>query len=132
MGVLVDGRTKSCGGGGVVPVIPAGLVKCEKVPFTYNTPSPLTVIAVTSADAIIDTELVIETAFDDPAATLQLGTFADIDLILPTNHNNPTQVGSYGTQCNFYFTVPDSIILTISPGTSTQGSGYILLLMKTT
>ena len=90
------------------------------------------VVSVSPGDFIIDTELVIETAFDDASATLELGTFADTDLILTSSQNAPYQVGSYGTQCNFDFSVADSIILTLNPGTSTQGSGYILLITETT
>ena len=125
-----NGKPKKCGpcsgnGGG-------GTSDSEivQVNFAYDTPSPFTLTSVSAGDSIIDTELEIETEFDDPLAALQVGTFADLGLIIPTGFNNPQECGNYGNQENFSFTMSETVILTIAAGTSTQGSGRVTMLIK--
>ena len=114
-------------GGTITPV-----VEYIKFPFTYLSATPQTVYTLITGEMITDTELVIETGYDDPNATLALGVFADIQLIIAIKGNNPNKLGNYGNNENFEFLVDTAIILTLVPGASTQGSGYVLLEVKRT
>jgi len=100
------------------------------IPFAYNTASPLTIAAVVNGEAVIDSEIVIETPFDDVAAVLDLGTVASPSALIPAADNDPQNLGNYGSDENINFTGPETVRLTISPGASTQGSGYVLVILK--
>ena len=98
-----------------------------KVSFTFtNTPS-IIILSVVDGDCIVDSEIVIETPFDDPAATLSLGSVANNSLILSTIENRPTIADNYGNEENFKFAISEQIRLYINAGASTQGAGYILI-----
>ncbi len=98
-----------------------------KVQFTYTDGPSIIVLSVTDGDTIVDSEVVIETAFDDVAATISLGSVADSSLILSTTENLPSALGNYGNQNNFKFALNEQIRIYINPGTSTQGSGHVLI-----
>lgn len=97
------------------------------VPFQYNSTSPLVIDNIVAGQKVVNSEIEILTPFDDPGAVLRLGTFADDDLIMTEDMNNPQIVHLSVNHDNFEFLVNDSVILTISPGTSTQGSGKVNL-----
>lgn len=98
-----------------------------KVQFTFTDGPSLIILPVSDGVTVVDSEVVIETAFDDVAATLSLGSVADSSLILSTNENKPSDIGNYGNQENFKFAITEQIRLYINPGTSTQGSGHVLI-----
>lgn len=101
-----------------------------EVPFSYLSASPLKLSDILAGQSVANCEVVIEDEFNDPASSLKVGTYADDDLVLPEDHIDPLEQGSYGTEENFLFTVEDDLILTISPGTSTAGSGYVYFQVK--
>lgn len=101
-----------------------------KVNFQYDTPSPLTLFTVYSGNVIANFELTIIEPFDDLSATLLAGTLGDPSKILPANFNKPSKEALYGTEENFPFSSTETVILTINPGVSTKGSGYILSQVK--
>lgn len=112
-------------GGVVNPVV-------EKFPFTFLSATPQTVYTLLTGELITDTELVIETVYDDNAATLSVGVFADVELIIAIKGNDPQKLGNYGNNENFEFSVDTAVVLTLLPGASTQGSGYVLIEVKRT
>jgi len=114
-------------GGAVTPA-----VEYIKFPFTFATPTPQTIYTLITGEMITDTELVIETVYDDNAATLSVGIFANVELMIERKGNNPKKLGNYGNDENFEFGVDTAILLTLSPGASTQGSGYVLIEVKRT
>lgn len=101
-----------------------------EVAFAFNTASPLTIRSMVAGETIVNAEIQIDTVFDDPAATLQLGTIAQPGLIIPTGNNIPTSTGVYRTDLNYPFTAAANVILTITPGVSTQGSGLVVMQIK--
>lgn len=98
------------------------------IDFEYNTPSPLILVNMLPGDYILDTELDITEAFDDPAATLSIGTTLDNELLIGIADNKPTRQGTYGSFENFPFEVAEPVRLFISPGSSSSGSGRVVLL----
>lgn len=99
------------------------------VPFAFTDTSIILLVTV-PGDFILDTELEVLTPFDDPAATLSIGTAGDNNLVIDTSENLPGTVGNYGTQENFEFLASETVRIFISPGTSTQGSGRVTLSKK--
>lgn len=108
----------------------SGAVETLEVLFEYNDSSPKTVATLNVGDLLIDTELEILTVFNDASATLQLGVPGDINKIIKTTFNKPSRIGNYGTDCNYKATGTEQLILTIVPGTSTQGSGRLVLQIR--
>ena len=97
------------------------------VPFNFSDASPLIVTNIKASNIVRDAELVIETGFDDPLATLSLGTAAAPGAILSTDKIIPSVVCTFATDENYVASVDETVILTLSPGTSSAGSGYILI-----
>ena len=98
-----------------------------KVSFAYNTPSPLLIISAVPGDCILQAELVITEAFDDPAATLSLGTSADNERIIAQADNDPTKERNFGSDENHIFTLNEWIRLYINPAAAMAGAGYVQL-----
>jgi len=99
-------------------------------PFAFNTASPLVAIPVVNGESVLDTKIVITTVFDDPAAVLALGTIASPSVFIPAANNDPQTVGGYGSEENVNFTGAEAVRLTLTPGTSTQGAGYLVVVIK--
>lgn len=111
--------------------IDAGEIAPSRVPFTFSSASPLTITTVQANDVIEEVVLVIETPFDDPAATVQIGTFANPSLVFAAVETDVTLAGGqFSNPLNEVAPVADSLILTLSPAASTAGSGYILFRLR--
>lgn len=110
----------------------SGTVTTEtvEVPFAFNTASPLAIRSMVAGETVINAEIQIITTFDDGAAALDLGTVATPGLIIPAANNIPGTVGVYRNDVNFPFAAPANVRLTITPGTSTQGSGIVVMQIK--
>lgn len=119
------GRWLLTAGGTVV-----GKVEFPQYGFTFATASPGAVTAVLIGQTIANSEVTITVPFDDPTATIQVGLSATPASILPTTHIDPTATGMYGTEENFPLAANETVIVTINPGASTQGAGYVLLEIK--
>jgi len=114
-------------GGAITPAVEYILF-----PFDFTTPTPQTIYTLIAGEMITDVELVIETIYDDPTATLAVGVFADTNRMIATWGNDPTALGNYGNNENYQFAVNTAVILTLAPGASSQGDGYVLLEIKRT
>jgi len=104
--------------------------KIEIVQFAFNDGSPKTIATMSAGQAVIDSEVVITDIFDDVAATLALGTSGTPSALLGTGDIDPTSLDTNGSDTNITFSGADTIVLTITPGASTKGSGYVVLLLK--
>ena len=100
------------------------------VPFTYATGSPLVLQAVTAGQIIDRAVLILTTAFDDPAATLQVGTTGTPSLILAPGEVDVSKNDQYGTDVITTIALNDILILTITPGVSTHGAGKLFYRIK--
>ena len=92
-------------------------------PFTFATPSPLVLGTLPAGSVVVRVVVDIEVAFDDPAATLQVGTLAAPGLFLGTTDIVPQSANQYSTE--MVTPTAAQVQLTIAPGASTQGSGTV-------
>jgi len=111
-------------------IIVADVEDVQKVSFAFNTGSPL-ILGIVAAGQVLDrASVLITTAFDDPSATVQLGTSGIPGLILGPADARPPVVGQYEHVALVIFPVNDLLQLTISPGASTMGAGVLLFKIK--
>jgi len=96
-----------------------------KAPFTYTTASPFLIQAVTAGQLITRATLVLTQSFNDPAATIGLGTTADPNLIFAPGDVDADTTSQYDNEGLVVFPSNDYFILTLSPGASTQGAGVL-------
>lgn len=99
----------------------------------FGDTSPVNIGSALPADAIVIKALVyVTTAFDDAAATLELGVTGDTDAIHGTISNDLQNTGLYAT--DEYYDVGGSgaqIIGTLTAGSSTAGAVDVTLLYMT-
>jgi hypothetical protein len=98
-----------------------------KVDFAHDTASPLLITVQEADEILIQATVVLETAFDDAAATLDLGTVATPGCIFDTTELKPEKTGEFLSQATLTATLATTIQLVITPGTATQGDGYVFL-----
>lgn len=94
-------------------------------PFLFTTGSPLVLQAVTAGQVITRAVVTVETAFNDPSASMTLGTTTDPSEIFGASDIDTNVENQYETDLLTTFTIPDFLILTVSPGSSTQGAGTL-------
>jgi len=114
-------------GGGMAA---SGNEEALTIDFAFGDVSPKIVGILNPGDIVINSELDIITPFNDPAASLALGTIAVPGRFLGTNESQPDVGGNYVNQSNFPMTVAEQCRLTISPGTSTQGIGRVVVTVR--
>jgi hypothetical protein len=98
--------------------------------FSFSDISPLDFGEMSVGDVIYGAQVLIETAFDDAAASLSLGLVSAPGSILPSNTIDPPVVGTYGCDEVFSCGSGDAVRLQILPGTSTQGSGRVIIAVR--
>lgn len=95
----------------------------------FNFSSGSFVMFPISAQAkIVQVSIEVLTPFDDPSATIKVGDAADLSRLMPTTKNSLGESGVYQTFPVYEYAVGTNIIVTVSPGASTVGSGYITLI----
>ena len=77
-------------------------------------------------EAIENARIVIQTPFDDPRATLEVGTTETPGLLFGVPDVSLQTPGQYISQAEFEFGSGDYLMLIVNPGLSTQGSGVVL------
>ena len=103
------------------------------VTFTFATISPLVLQSVAAGNVLNRLSILIQTPFNDPAATLEVGTSADPSLVFNTSEiklYGPLSGLTYDNSQLFEFTLADLLLLTLSPGASTMGAGLLLYKLK--
>jgi hypothetical protein len=98
-----------------------------QVAFDFSTPSPLLLQTVAPGLVLNRCAIVIVTPFDDPAASLEVGTSTDPALVFAPGEVVPDSAGNTFNNSGLYpFDANDFLLLTLSPRASTQGSGILL------
>jgi hypothetical protein len=69
----------------------------------------------------------IETLFDDPNVTLSVGHTGNVGGLMAVGDNTPQIVGIHEVEPNFLYGGNDSITFYANIGSSTQGSGVVIL-----
>jgi hypothetical protein len=98
----------------------------KRVNFNFATPSPVNLGPIAPGTVVNLAQIAIQIGFDDPTATVTFGIVSDPNLFLGPADTRPQQVTQYVSLEALGPTAPDHLILTISPGASTQGSGFLL------
>lgn len=95
--------------------------------FDFGDASPRLVTTVPANKVIKAAAIVILEEFDDPTAVLTLGDAIDPDGLIQASDNEPSVEGTYLIAPGLSYGLNTQIFLTISPGTSTSGSGLVTL-----
>lgn len=114
------------GGGGSDPVA----IEIMVASFNYNDSSPKSLFSLPAGTKILTCQIIIQSDFNDAAATLSVGDSGDDDRYMQVQENVPSASGEY--EANRYYLLPGvtTIELKITPGTSTQGSGQVVIEYK--
>lgn len=102
-----------------------------KVPFTYQTASPLVLASLVIGNFIDRADISIEIPFNGVGATVQFGTVANPDLILGSSDVLTNTIGQYGNLFISQILVNDLLRLIINPAGSTQGAGTLFYKLRT-
>jgi hypothetical protein len=98
-----------------------------QVAFDFNTPSPILLQTVAPGIVLNRCAVIIVTPFDDPSASIQVGTTTNPSLVFAQGEVVPWSNGNTFNNSGLYpFVANDFLLLTLSPGASTQGSGILL------
>lgn len=100
-----------------------------KVPFTFSGGTML-LQALVPGNLLDRAAILIETPFDDPAASVTLGTSTLPGLVFAPGDVDVTFPATYDDSALFPFNIPDLLVLSIHPGSSTQGSGILLYKLR--
>ena len=113
----------------IVPSISPSMVKTQILdcPFSFADASPKKVFTLPANALIVTTQIKIDVAFDDPLATLSIGDLGTADKYMKTTENDPTNLAEYETNPSEFNAVAKDVYLSLSAGTSIQGSGYVVL-----
>jgi hypothetical protein len=115
------------GGGGVGP-------EAEEVhtyAFSYLTASPATVFSIPANGRILTVGVQITTAFDDSATTITIGDGGNASRLMSAAQNIPDEVGESEAHVGYQYVSSTAILLTLSPGASTQGEGVVYIVFNT-
>lgn len=101
-----------------------------EAPFSFASASPIVVAQVLPGNVVTRAVIVIETPFDDPAASVLLGTTTDPSLYFNASDSDPSVSGQYGSEQVLNVVLPDYLILTVQPSASSQGAGRLYYEMR--
>jgi hypothetical protein len=107
------------------PLPPPGTEIASTVAFSFTT-GTLVLGAIAAGARFTRAAVVIDVAFDDPGASIQLGTSASPGLLLDVGSSRPSNPGQYDSDALVVVPAPDVLVLTVSAGTSTHGVGLLL------
>jgi len=82
--------------------------------------------AITAGQLLDRAALLVEVPFDDPAATVSMGTTTDPGSVFNDSDVDLGLSGQYENRILTLFPVNDFLIFSVSPGSSTRGSGILL------
>jgi len=100
----------------------------DELAFTFSNSGIVNIVQVAEERRIKRIEVIIDEAFDDTNATLKIGISGENDKFVKTYENKLYAIGEYEVEQNFVVTpVALMIQATINPGTSTTGSGTIII-----
>lgn len=110
---------------GRIIVQPPGNTVEQIVLFTYA--SGTLVLQQVSAGDIIDSAWIrVDTVFNDPAASAQLGTTVTPGLVFAAVDTALGDVAQYANLATTEFVATDYLVLAITPGTATRGAGALI------
>lgn len=96
--------------------------------FSFGDASPATLLELPWDCEVMQVSLAIDESFDGAGAQLQLGVEGQLQLLMPSEFNDPTQLATYETTPRESLSTGTAILLVISPGDgATKGRGQVVL-----
>jgi len=95
--------------------------------FNSGDASPWVIATLPAGSIVTGCSMILDEAFDDPSATISVGTAGDHNQLLATADINPMLAGTYSSDIGYKYNTDTEIMLYITPGISTTGSGVIVL-----
>jgi hypothetical protein len=114
------------GGGGIDPIAREFVVES----FSYNNPSPKTIVTLPVGTRILTCQIIITQVFNGPGSSLKVGDASVDNRFMTVDQNYPDELAEF--EANMFYELPAStaIILTINPAGSTQGQGRVVIEYK--
>jgi hypothetical protein len=104
-------------GGGALPPINFSYGDAAHVVYTAPSNGVFTICRVD-----------VSTAFNGTGAAIHVGLVGNIDVLIPSNHIDPTSVGGYEQTADYTVSTGAQVWLQIAPGAgATQGAGQLFL-----
>jgi hypothetical protein len=107
--------------------ITANITGQVRFPFNFGDASPRVCANVPANNVVTLAALIFTTAFNDPTATITIGTSGNVGQLLDVTDANPGIVGTYSVEPGHKYNIATEVILTINPGSSTSGGGVLIL-----
>jgi hypothetical protein len=98
-----------------------------RIPFAYNTPSPIALITALNGSFVSRTIVEVTTAFNGASPTLKIGEAGTTDRLMATTECDLKIIGQYETSPLYEYPGDTDVIATLVPSGSTQGAGVITL-----
>lgn len=98
--------------------------------FNHDDATPAYLFDMVADRRILKASIRLEEEFTGTGYSLSIGTLLNPDLILPSSAVGPGYTGTFETDSNVSFLVNTEIYLFITPGTSTQGAGFVSLTLS--
>jgi hypothetical protein len=114
------------GGGGVTPAQVAAAEEIQTQEFTFTSGS-FTMFTIPANSKIVSVAIEVQTAFDDPAATIIVGDSGTADRLMSAAKNDLEESGVYQTFPIYEYPTATPILIVVSPGASTVGAGYVTI-----
>lgn len=95
------------------------------VPFTFSS-GVVALALIVPGQTLYRADILIETPFDGAGASVQVGTVGIPGLVLGPSDSLPGVASQYESLAMVVFSAVDNLILTVTSGGSTQGSGRLL------
>lgn len=103
-----------------------GVIQTHQVDFDY-TGTAFNMAQIPAGATILQAYVIVFSGFDDGAATLEIGDSADSDGLVPSSDADITTAAMNINDIGISPGAAINPIVTISPGTSTQGEGRVII-----
>jgi hypothetical protein len=122
LGNLATANFFSGDGGLLTNIATPGIARYS---YSYTDPNPLNLNIVPTGNVVTQVQVVVVTAFTDPAATISMGDTTANNNLLTTSEINTQVNGTFTAYPAKQYGANTQLVLAITPGTSTTGSGVV-------
>lgn len=98
-----------------------------EIAFDYGDASPKALGTVPANKVIYSVKVILTTPFNGTGYSLTVGDAADNDRLVEATDTAPGTAGSYETNPASKYVADTEVLLYITPGTSSQGSGVVVI-----
>jgi hypothetical protein len=95
--------------------------------YSYTDPNPLNLLIVPAGSTVTLATVVVVTPFNDVTATISMGDTANANSLLTTSDISAQVNGTFTAQPALRYGADTQLVLGITPGTSTQGDGVLVI-----